>query len=383
MKPVALSLTVNDKPVHALVDPRTHLADFLRDQLRLTGTHLGCEHGVCGSCTVLINGAPVRGCISYAVAFEGANVRTIEGFSDDKPMASLREAFSQEHALQCGFCTPGMLITARDIVMRLGNVDEHKIRTELSGNLCRCTGYRGIVRAVKAVASGASQSCALSIAPDPLPAREGLPSFAPVPLASSSAASRPSKSEGRTDSWTRFEETFTVHASLDEVWTILSDFPVVASCLPGAEIGEYDSTSVKGRLRVKLGPISAAFAGAATIVRDEPNKSAQIIGAGSDSASRSRTRGELAYRLRSEADDRTRVLLEVRYDIQGMLGQFARSGLAQELGRRMVIEFASNLDAHLGSREKRPTISAPLATKLIRSVLWARIRALLAFRRSP
>src|SRR5918996_1291588 len=146
-----IQLTVNGKRVAAEVEPRLQLAEFLREHLLLTGTHLGCEHGVCGACTIEIDGAPARSCIAYAVACNGADIRTIEGFDDDALMAELREAFSAEHALQCGFCTPGMLISARDIVSRLPHADEARIRKELAGNLCRCTGYVGIVRAIQRV----------------------------------------------------------------------------------------------------------------------------------------------------------------------------------------------------------------------------------------
>jgi len=149
MKPIAL--TVNGKSVEASVQPRTHLADFLREHLRLTGTNLGCEHGVCGACTLMIDGATARSCITFAVACEGADVRTIEGFDEDPLMDALREAFSAEHALQCGYCTPGMLMSARDIVTRLPAADEARVREELAGNLCRCTGYVGIVRAILSV----------------------------------------------------------------------------------------------------------------------------------------------------------------------------------------------------------------------------------------
>jgi carbon-monoxide dehydrogenase small subunit len=147
----SVSLTVNGRAVSAGVEPRTHLADFLREQLRLTGTHLGCEHGVCGACTIEIDGAPQRSCITFAAGCEGAAVRTVEGFDDDAVMAALRAAFKAEHALQCGYCTPGMLVAARDIVLRLPDADAARIREELSGNLCRCTGYVGIVRAIARV----------------------------------------------------------------------------------------------------------------------------------------------------------------------------------------------------------------------------------------
>ena len=146
-----VQLSVNGKAVSAVVEPRTSLADFLRDHLLLTGTHIGCEHGVCGACTIVLDGAPARSCIAFAVACEGAEVRTIEGFDDDTTMAALRSAFTAEHALQCGYCTPGMLVTARDIVERLPDATEAQIRTELAGNLCRCTGYVGIVRAIERV----------------------------------------------------------------------------------------------------------------------------------------------------------------------------------------------------------------------------------------
>jgi len=146
-----ITLQVNGKTVSAAVEPRLHLADFLRDRQLLTGTHIGCEHGVCGACTLEIDGAPARSCITYAATCDGASVRTIEDFDADPVMAELRDAFSAEHALQCGYCTPGMLATARDIVLRLPQADEARIRKELSGNLCRCTGYVGIVRAIKRV----------------------------------------------------------------------------------------------------------------------------------------------------------------------------------------------------------------------------------------
>ncbi len=146
-----ITLQVNGRSQTAASEDRTHLADHLREALSLTGTHIGCEHGVCGACTVEIDGAPARSCITFAAACEGRAIRTIEGFEHDEVMAQLREAFSAEHALQCGYCTPGMLVTARDIVLRLPQADEARIRHELAGNLCRCTGYRGIVLAIQRV----------------------------------------------------------------------------------------------------------------------------------------------------------------------------------------------------------------------------------------
>ena len=144
-----IHLIVNREPHEATVAARTQLAELLRDHLHLTGTHLGCEHGVCGACTVLVNGRPIRSCITYAHACEDADVVTVEGLGGDPVGKALRDAFSRHHALQCGFCTPGMLITAWDVVTRLAPVDDAAIRRELNGNLCRCTGYMGIVAAVQ------------------------------------------------------------------------------------------------------------------------------------------------------------------------------------------------------------------------------------------
>jgi carbon-monoxide dehydrogenase small subunit len=145
-----ITLTVNGvRRTIPDVPARTSLADLLRDHLDLTGTHVGCEHGVCGACTVLVDGEPVRSCIMLAAAAHDRSVTTIEGLSGPEADA-LRRAFSAEHGLQCGFCTPGMLATASDILRRLPGADEAVIRTELAGNICRCTGYTGIVQAIMA-----------------------------------------------------------------------------------------------------------------------------------------------------------------------------------------------------------------------------------------
>ncbi len=144
-----VSLTVNGKPCEVAVEPRLSLADLLREQLRLTATHLGCEQGVCGACTILIDGEPARACLVLAVAAEGADVRTLEGFADDALMSVIKDAFHDKHGLQCGFCTPGMLLSSWDLLRRNVRLSEAEIRIAMSGNLCRCTGYQGIVRSIK------------------------------------------------------------------------------------------------------------------------------------------------------------------------------------------------------------------------------------------
>jgi carbon-monoxide dehydrogenase small subunit len=148
-----IRLRVNGKVAADDVPARLSLADYLRERRNLTGTHLGCEHGVCGACTVLIDDEPARACLTFAVACDGREIRTIEGFDGDPIMTALREAFHKHHGLQCGFCTPGMLVTARDIIKRNRAGSDRDIRKELSGNICRCTGYTNIVAAIAAAAA--------------------------------------------------------------------------------------------------------------------------------------------------------------------------------------------------------------------------------------
>jgi len=147
-----ITLIVNDETVRATVEARKSLVDFLREDLALTGSHVGCEHGVCGACTVRVNGVTVRGCLTLAVQCNGARVETIEGVSDAGEIADLQAAFEQRNALQCGFCTPGMLLTAQELLQSGGMPSREKIRAHLSGNYCRCTGYQAIVDAIEAVA---------------------------------------------------------------------------------------------------------------------------------------------------------------------------------------------------------------------------------------
>jgi aerobic carbon-monoxide dehydrogenase small subunit len=147
-----ISLRVNGEDVQEHVEARKTLVDFLRDDLGLTGSHVGCEHGVCGACTVQLDGAVVRGCLVLAVQCDGARVDTIEGLSDSGAIADLQDAFQRRNALQCGFCTPGMLIGAQDLLARGGTPSRDAIREHISGNYCRCTGYHAIVDAIESVA---------------------------------------------------------------------------------------------------------------------------------------------------------------------------------------------------------------------------------------
>ena len=149
-----ITLTVNGTQVSRRVEARQHLVDFLREELGLTGSHVACEHGVCGACTLRVNGDIVRGCLMLAVQANGCRVDTVEGLSDSRELAGLQKAFHERNALQCGFCTPGMLMAAQDLVSQKRPVTRDEIRTHISGNYCRCTGYQAIVDAIEDVVNG-------------------------------------------------------------------------------------------------------------------------------------------------------------------------------------------------------------------------------------
>jgi carbon-monoxide dehydrogenase small subunit len=151
-----IRVEVNGVSHERTVDVRRTLADFLREDLGLTGTHLGCEHGVCGACTLIVDGEAVRACLMLAVQADGCRILTVEGLGDPEHLHPIQEAFSEHHALQCGFCTPGMLMTVYRFLQETPQPSDHEIREALSGNLCRCTGYQNIVRAVRAAATRAA-----------------------------------------------------------------------------------------------------------------------------------------------------------------------------------------------------------------------------------
>ena len=241
----------------------------------LTGTHLGCEHGVCGACTILVDGAPVRSCITYAVACDGAEVTTIEGLDDDEIARELREAFRREHALQCGYCTPGMLVSARDLVLRSETPDEQDIRVAMSGNLCRCTGYVGIIRAIKSVIA-ARRARNIAAVPGARPhgnrARQGPVMPALKRRWPRAPPRKPRQRQMQPDanwkpvidpSWTpqaSFDQTFVVNYPRQQVWDMFGRVEDVAACLPGASLtGTPTPTHVEGQIRVKVGPIAAEF----------------------------------------------------------------------------------------------------------------------------
>ncbi|KQP82946.1 2Fe-2S iron-sulfur cluster-binding protein [Methylobacterium sp. Leaf117] len=391
-----LDLTVNGRARSLRAEPRTHLGDVLREALDLTGTHLGCEHGVCGACTVLLDGEPARACLTFSGACAGAEIVTIEGLDDDPVAGELRAAFNREHALQCGYCTPGMLIAARDLVLRLPEADERRIRAGLSGNLCRCTGYVGIVRAVHSVLAerrargiapetgahrplgpiGARPGTSVAAARTPLPrAAASPPAMATLPTADLGADFVPAH---------RFEQSFQVAHPPEIVFAAFGDVEAVAACLPGAVLtGPPSPEAVEGALQVRIGPIAAQFRGRARISQDEETRSGRIVGAGSDAGGRSAAQGEIRYRVMAGEETGTaRVDLAIGYTLKGPLAQFGRPGLVRDLAGRLCADFTRNLEARLsGAPAPKTTGLNPL--HLLLSTLLAPLRRRLAALLAP
>ena len=376
MSPRELNLRVNGALVQALVEPRQSLADFLREQCQLTGTHVSCEQGVCGACTVLVDGQPVRSCITLGLACEGRSVQTIEGLEEDAAMERLRQAFNREHALQCGFCTPGMLISARDIVTRLPGIDETRLRHELAGNLCRCTGYVGIVRAVASNLGKVASPSAPGTSAQALPAAGAFAAFEPVDVGAPEGtahndAATPGASTGQAaPGAAQIEESILVQGcDAQRLWLLLEDTKAAAACIPGARIDQFDGRELAGRVRVAFGPIKADFAGTAIVERDDATRQAVILGTGTDALSRTSASAKISYRVGADGarPEAARLVIGMDYSVQGPLAQFSRSELVRSLVRQLVRDFGRNLESMASGG---PIAPAPTAGLNAFSLLW-------------
>jgi aerobic carbon-monoxide dehydrogenase small subunit len=384
-----ITFILNDRAVSGQAEPRTHLADFLREDLLMTGTHLGCEQGVCGACTLFVDGRPVRACITLAASCEQAGVRTIEGFDDDPLMERLRDAFKRHHALQCGYCTPGMLATAYDIVRRLPNADTHRIRRELSGNLCRCTGYEGIVAAIADV-----------LANDPPAARVlAVPRTRP-PAASSAGVAAPSAEVPETaapaesglpipeiaefSDGVKLSRSVTISASADKAWPVLRDVRSVAASIPGASVDHQSADGIaSGKVVVSMGPIRAKFAGHAKTQFDDDTRTGHVRGSGRDSLSRSLLQGALDFSLAERDDETSTLKIDMVYKLKGPLAQFGRPALVEEIADRLLKETAEAISARARGVEAPPSRRQALnGLTLMVSVLKGMIRRLFDKRRS-
>ncbi|MGD1880189.1 MAG: 2Fe-2S iron-sulfur cluster-binding protein [Kiloniellaceae bacterium] len=368
-----IRLTVNGRDTGASAEPRRHLADFLREDLLLTGTHIGCEQGVCGACTLFVDGRPVRSCITPAVACQGAEVHTVEGFEDDALRQRLRAAFTRHHGLQCGFCTPGMLATAYDIVRRLPDADAARIRRELSGNLCRCTGYAGIVAAIQDVL--ANEPPAATVIPQPrrTPAASGSVTSRPRAAPADTSAPAPADSSrailealidtegaaGQGGAAAR-KRSIQLDASAGEVWPVLSDVQSVVGCVPGASLdGPPDGELLQGRCTVAAGPIHATFRGTALLRLEAESRQGRLAGLGRDRLTRSELTGTLDFALREEAPGRARLDLVMHYRLKGPLAQFGRPALVEEIADQVLAEVTENIARR--AKGAAPASSKPLS----------------------
>ncbi len=369
-------LLINGRSVERTVEPRTHLADFLRDDMLLTATHLGCEQGVCGACTVLIDGAPARACLTPAVLCTGRHVQTLEGLESDPVIVALRDAFSAEHALQCGYCTPGMLITARDIVRRLPGADEARIRLELAGNLCRCTGYAGIVGAIRRVLD-------LQIEIDRAEASPTLPIHAEA-TAPTQYSSHPTPDEVRpaaARTGKRLMQTVQIGLPVSVVWHAVRDPAFVATCVPGATLDRVDGGIIQGAVLAALGPIRARFTGSARLRLDDAMHQGSLEGSGRDTASGTTLTGNAEFGVTAESTTATSLTISFDYALRGPLAQFGRRPIVEAFAAELVEQTARTLESRLhGGSGGEATAARPIGAGLVFSALWRFLRRLISLR---
>lgn len=399
-------MTVNGVPVVVRLPARVTLADALRDHLGLTGTHLGCEHGICGMCTVLVDGAAARACLLFACQLEGADIVTVEGLGRPGDLHPLQQAFGGEHALQCGFCTPGFLMSAYDLLSRRPGVTQEELPEELSGVLCRCTGYRNILTAVgrvagtyrdgglpgprncgaaalarrsprsAAVAPSAGAEVMVGAAPD-APATGG----APTAEASGPGPDVAEVSVPQGPPTFVAEVTSTLAASPDDVWRVLGDVRMVARCLPGAELtDDLGGDRYRGRARVGVGPVRLSFRGLAQVVeRDAHARTMRVLAQGSD-AGGGQTQADI--RVTAEADgDGCRLTAGARVYLSGRIAQFGRA-LAGDVSRRLFEQFATAVEQAVVSGGAPQASPVPAgALRILGGALAGRLRAVLRLSR--
>ncbi|HSZ38993.1 MAG TPA: 2Fe-2S iron-sulfur cluster-binding protein [Trebonia sp.] len=386
---IATRLTVNGTPVELALPSRVTLADALRDRLGLTGTHIGCEHGVCGMCTVLADGEAVRSCLMLACQADGAEITTVEGLGSPADLHPLQESFGRQHALQCGFCTPGFLLSAYDLLDHDPEVSREDLPAELSGVICRCTGYRNIVAAVAAVADayrpgdGPRLPPPRGRAPRVLPAPEhspitspgAAPLPSPAPDSAEQAAGHPDEIIIPSGEPTAVVElTRQIPVDVPAVAAILADMHVLARCLPGAELtAELGDDWYEGRARVTLGPVRLSFTGIAQVA-ERSERCLRVLAQGGDPAS---GQAQADITLTVTADDAgTSLSAGARLFLTGRIASFGRS-LSGDVAAQMCTEFAAAIERAATGRQ--PEAARPAGgLRLLAAVLRRRLRTLLA-----
>lgn len=379
---VSVEFVVNGTEVSLSVTARMTLADVLRGQLGLTGTHIGCEHGVCGMCTVLVDGEASRSCLIFACQVDDTEITTVEGLGKPDDLHPLQESFGRHHGLQCGFCTPGFLMSAYDLLDHVPTIQREELAEELSGVLCRCTGYRNIIDAVDDVACKNREGI-----PGPKNlGRQILIGRSPAGTNGAPDKSTPAVADETSDHlWPdeirlpKGEPTINIdvetslESSPEEVGRVLSDVHLLVQCLPGAElIDELGEGWYRGRVRLALGPIRLSFYGLVHLLAHESDW-VHVLGQGSD-VSGGRAQVEIQIRVISDGDG-TRLQANARVFLVGRIAGFGRS-LSGDISRRMFVEFAAAVDAAARGEEFASVIKPPNVLSILLSPLSNSLRRL-------
>lgn len=377
---VEVRFTVNGTPAVLNLPARVTLADALRDHLGLTGTHLGCEHGVCGMCTVLVDGEAARACLLFACQLDGAEVVTVEGLGRPDDLHPLQESFGRNHALQCGFCTPGFLLSSYDLLANKPDVTDEELPEELSGVICRCTGYRNILTAV---AETKNEHV------DGIPAPGNCAPRALVGRSTGHAANAGGSGEVAAagaahhdveitlpygDPTVAVEVTSDLDVSLPKVWAVLDNTGVLARCLPGAELTEdLGNDRYTGRARVAVGPIKLSFTGVAHVIERRPETGTlRVLAQGQDTGG-AQTQADITL-VAQTTESGTHLRANARVYLAGRIAQFGRA-LAGDISRRMFEQFANSVQQAATSGQA-PTTSAgtPSVFRLVLGTFLDRIR---------
>ncbi|GAB2999149.1 2Fe-2S iron-sulfur cluster-binding protein [Amycolatopsis acidiphila] len=379
-EPVEVRMTVNGTPVTVHVPARVTLADVLRDQLGLTGTHVGCEHGVCGMCTVLVDGEAARACLLFAVQLDQAEVVTVEGLGRPDELHPLQESFGRNHALQCGFCTPGFLMSSYDLLTHQPGVREQDLPQELSGVICRCTGYRNIVTAVREAQQAhpggipAPGNCARRALAGRGTGRSVVdeePTGAPAEQSAAKAEIVLPEGEPTI----AVDVATEVGVGQDQVWAVFDDVHRLARCLPGAELTEeLGEDYYAGRARVSVGPIKLAFKGVAHIAEhDRAARRMRVLAQGRDTGG-AQTQADILLRTEPAAEGGTRLHAEAKVYLTGRIAQFGRA-LAGDVSRHMFEQFAAAVSETATTGDApQGRVKAPGAFRLLLRSLLGRLR---------
>ena len=385
VKATAIELKVNGRSYVCNPDDRSNLADTLRDELDFTGTHVGCEHGVCGACTVLLDGQPIRSCITLARACTEGSIQTIEGLDDDPVMQALQEGFMDHHGLQCGFCTPGMLIACRDIVLRNATIDEQALRVALGGNICRCTGYVGIVKAVQQVMAQ-RESLIEGLTLPPLVSSVTRPNSAePLPVfvrTQGQMVQAPINASQGDDDGQSILETIAIEKSVDEVWSFLRDVESVVPCVPGARLVGQQGEQLEMEMEISLGAIKVKFRGLGRFSFNDETRSGRFEGEGKDVRSGSGATGVMDFKVLPGANEQQCTIeLKASYALTGSLSQFSRGGLVKNFVGVVARLFGENIQKAISGEALQGLDGAQLSAF---SLLMSAVKSWLSgfFRRS-